>query len=265
VTARDAFADGRLADATAAQREAVAAAPHDPAARLFLFELLTLGGQLSDARRELLRIQTPDAGWPASRRAFRQLLAALRQRDSLRKPAVLAPPPRHLKSRWHATDAARQDDALAADFADRADSRLPEVTGFVDGREFVGLRDSDDRFAGVFELLIGRRWVWVAIEQVRSLSLKEPVAVLDLACRPGELRLTDGRAFAVMVPLVYPGSAAHDDDFALGQTVDWTEAGGLTCGLGAKVLTAGEEEVALAECRMIEIREDHRGVRRAGA
>ena len=265
MSAQDAFADGRLAAATAAQREAVAAAPDDPAARLFLFELLTLGGQWSDARRELLQIQSPDASWPASQRAFRRLLAATRHRERLRKPSVLAPPPRHLKYRWRAANAARQDDALATDFADRADAGLPEVTGFVDGREFVGLRDSDDRFAGLFELLIGRRWVWVAIEQVRSLSLKEPAAVLDLACRPGELRLTDGRAFAVMVPLVYPGSAAHGDDFALGQTVDWTEAGGLTCGLGAKVLTAGEEEVALAECRMIEIREINGGVRRAGA
>ena len=127
------------------------------------------------------------------------------------------------------------------------------LEGAVDGREFVGLRDSDDRFAGVFELLIGRRWVWAAIEQVRTLLLKAPVAVLDLAFRPGELRLADGRAFAVTVPLVYPTSAAHGDDFALGQTVDWTERGGMTCGLGAKVLTAGEEDVALGECRLFEI------------
>ncbi len=254
MTARDALADGRLADAVAAQRAAVSVTPNDPAARLFLFELLALSGLSSDARRELFGIPSSDPAWPASRLAFRRLLAAIRHRDRLRKPFLLAPPPKHLKCRWLAAKAAWRDDSIAVDFADRADAALPEVTGFVDGREFVGLRDSDDRFAGAFELLIGRRWVWVAIEQVRTLSLTEPVAVLDLAFRPGELRLADGRAFAVVVPLVYPTSAAHGDDFALGQTVDWTERGGMTCGLGAKVLTAGDEDVALGECRLFEIR-----------
>ncbi len=254
MTARAALADGRLADAVAAQRAAVSATPDDPAARLFLFELLALAGLLSEAHRELIEVPSSDPAWPASRLAFRRLLAAIRHRDRLRKPFLLAPPPKHLKCRWLAAKAARQDDAIAVDFADRADAALPEVTGFVDGREFVGLRDSDDRFAGVFELLIGRRWVWVAIEQVARLSLTEPVAVLDLAFRPGELRLADGRAFAVVVPLVYPTSAAHGDDFALGQTVDWSERGGMTCGLGAKVLTAGDEDVALGECRLFEIR-----------
>ena len=253
MTARAALADGRLADAVAAQRAAVSATPV-PAARLFLFELLALAGLLSEARRELLEVPSSDPDWPASRRTFRRLLAAIRHRDRLRKPFLLAPPPKHLKCRWLAVKAARRDDSIAVDFADRADAALPEVTGFVDGREFVGLRDSDDRFAGVFELLIGRRWVWVAIEQVARLSLTEPVAVLDLAFRPGELRLSDGRVFAVMLPLVYPTSAAAGDDFALGQTVDWSERGGLTCGLGAKVLTAGDEDVALGECRLFEIR-----------
>ena len=254
MTARAALADGRLADAVAAQRAAVSATPDDPAARLFLFELLALSGLSSDARRELFGIPSSDPAWPASRLAFRRLLAAIRHRDRLRKPFLLAPPPKHLKCRWLAANAARRNDSIAVDFADRADAALPEVTGFVDGREFVGLRDSDDRLAGVFELLIGRRWVWVAIEQVARLSLTEPIAVLDLAFRPGELRLTDGRAFAVVVPLVYPTPAALGDDFALGQTVDWTERGGMTCGLGAKVLTAGDEDVALGECRLFEIR-----------
>lgn len=254
MTARDALADGRLADAVEAQRIAADATPDDPTARLFLFELRTLGGEWREALRELLKVESPDPTWPASRDGFRKLLAAIRHRDRTRKPFLLAPPPKHLKYRWRAANAARRDDPATRDCADRADAALPEVIGFVDGREFVGLRDSDDRFAGVFELMIGRRWVWVPLEQVRMLTLKETVAVLDLAYRPGVLRLTDGREYAVTVPLVYPNSASHGDDFALAQTVDWTERGGLTCGLGAKVLTAGDEDVALGECRMFEIR-----------
>lgn len=254
MTATDALADGRLTDALALQREAVARHPNDAAARLYLFELLTTADRLADARRELFGIPSAAPTWPAARLGFRRMLTAARHRTRLRKPAVLAPPPRHMKYRWRAIQAARAGDPLAADLADRSDVRLPEVSGFVDGREFTGLRDADDRFAGVFELLVGRRWVWVPVEAVRTLTLKEPAGALDLAYRPGLLRLADGREFAVTVPLVYPASADHGDDFALGQTVDWAEAGGLTIGLGAKVLTAGDEEVALGECRMLEIR-----------
>lgn len=254
MSARDALADGRLADAVALQRAAVAAAPADPSERLFLFELLALAGRLSDARRELFAVESADPAWPESRQAFRQLLAAIRHREHGRKPCVIAPPPQHLKSRWRAAERAGQHDPSALTFADRADARLPEVTGFVDGREFVGLRDADDRFAGLFELLIGRRWAWVAIEQVKALTLSEPTAVLDLAYRPGVLRLADGSKYAVTVPLVYPTSPRLGDDFALGQTVDWTERGGLTCGLGAKVLATADEELALGECRMFEVR-----------
>lgn len=254
MTATDALADGRLADAITLQRETVSRQPDDATARLFLFELLTLAGRFADARQELVDIPSTAPTWPAVRLGFRRLLSAARRRDRLRKPTVLAPPPRHLKYRWLATQAARASDLLAADFADRSDVLLPEVSGFVDGREFTGLRDSDDRFAGVFELFIGRRWVWVPVEAVRTLSLKEPAGAMDLAYRPGILRLADGREFAVTVPLVHPSSADHGDDFALGQTVDWAEAGGLTVGLGAKVLTAGDEEVAFGECRMLEIR-----------
>jgi type VI secretion system protein ImpE len=253
-TATDALADGRLADAIALQRQAVSRQPDDATARLFLFELLTLAGRLLDARQELLDIPSTAPTWPASRLAFRRLLSAVRRRGRIRKPAVFGPPPKHLKYRWLAAQAARAGDLIAADLADRADLCLPEVSGFVDGRGFTGLRDSDDRFAGVFEMFVGRRWVWVPLEQVRTLTLNDPAGSLDLAFRPGTLRLADGRQFAVTVPLVYPSSDDHGDDFALGQTVDWTEAGGLTCGLGAKVLTAGDEEVAFGECKMFEIR-----------
>lgn len=257
MTAREALGDGRLADALALQSDAVAATPADPVARLFLFELLVLSGNLDSAADHLARIATPDPDWPAARRRFARLLRAERRRTPrLTRPQFLLPPPAHLKRRWNAARAHRDADPdRAARWLDRADASAPEVRGFVDGREFTGLRDTDDRFAAQFELFLDGRYVWVPFEQVRTLRLHPAGGALDAAFRPGELRLTDGRTLAVEVPLVYPGSASEDDDHALGQAADWTSAdGGLVCGLGAKVLTFGDDDAPLGDCRMIELR-----------
>lgn len=256
MTARDAMADARLADAVDRQAAAVAAAPA-AAARLFLFELLVLSGRLTAAADELGRITTAAPDWPAVRRAFRRLLRAeARRSPDPARPSFLMPPPGHAKRRWNAARAVRHaDPARATAWLDRADAATPTVRGFVDGREFDALRDTDDRFASVFEVFVGGRYVWLPFEQVRTLRLAAAEAVLDVAFRPGEVRLADGRELPVVVPLLYPGSAAEGDDYALGEAADWTSAdAGLVCGLGAKVLSFGDDDHPLAECRMIEFR-----------
>jgi type VI secretion system protein ImpE len=257
MTAREALADARLSDALELQRQAVADAPDDPVARLFLFELLALTGDRQAAADQLNQIPSTDPDWPATRRAFRRLLRAeARRSPDLSRPRFLLPPPAHVKRRWNAARANKHADPdRATAWLDRADATASTVRGYVDGREFDALRDTDDRFATVFEVFVGGRYVWLPFEQVRVLRLHPAAAVLDVAFRPGEVRLADGREVPVVVPLLYPGSAAEGDDFALGEVADWTSAdAGLVCGLGAKVLSFGDDDHPLAGCRMIELR-----------
>jgi type VI secretion system protein ImpE len=164
--------------------------------------------------------------------------------------------PRHVTRRWNAARAVEAGDAMrGVRWIDRADAATPEVRGFVDGRSFQGLRDSDERFASVFEVFVTGVYFWVPFEQVRALVLHPAAGVLDAAYRSAEVRLTDGRVLNVTLPLVYPLSAESGDEFALGEAVDWTtEGGGPVCGFGAKLYSVGEEELPLAEVRMIEFR-----------
>lgn len=254
--ARDALSEGRLTDAVREQTLMVADDP-TPSARLFLFELLVLADQLADARSQLDAISSDDPNWPASRQRFRHLLRAIRRRNHLRRrPEFLFEPPAHATRRWNA---ARAVEASAPDrgvkWVDRADDVTPEVRGFIDGREFCGLRDGDERFASVLEVFVGGRYCWMPFEQVRAVVLSDAIGVIEVVYRPAELRLTDGRAFTITLPLVYPLSAESGDEFALGEAVDWsTENVGPVCAFGAKVYFAGEEEIALSQVRMIEIR-----------
>jgi type VI secretion system protein ImpE len=257
VTAREALSEGRLATAIEIQTQVVHDTPTDPAARLFLFELLVLHGKIENAREHLSLIPFVNPTWPAVLRSFRQLLRAqLRRASTLKRPRFLLPPPAHVQRRWNAVLASQRANRQRAIFwLDRADASAPEIRGFVDGREFIGLRDSDDRFATVWELFHRGHYVWMPFEQIRSLTLQAADAVLHMGFRPARVRLIDHREYEVIVPLCYPRSHEKGDEFALGELVDWTSAdSGLVYGFGAKVLTFGEEEIPLAECRMIEIR-----------
>ena len=260
MTPHEAFAEGRLAEAVALQEAAVADRPDDPAARLFLVELLAFAGELRGAADHLRQIDSDDPNWPASARSFRRLLRAEWRRSFAdRRPVVLpGPAPRHARRRWPAIKALRDgrpEDAVR--YTDAADAVTPEVSGFVDGRPFDGLRDADDRFASVLEVFFAGRYAWVPFEHLRRVTLRPALGPLDAAYRPARVRLATGDEFDGHVPLVYPGSHEADGVFAVGLETDRVcpDDGPIRC-VGGKLLLVGDEgdEVPLAECRMIEVR-----------
>jgi type VI secretion system protein ImpE len=256
MSALDALRDGRLADALTLQEAAVRDRPDDPAARLFLVELLTLAGRHHDAWTELSQVDSDDPGWPAARRGFRRLIRCGRRRERAAKPAFVPARPVHAGYRWRAWRALRWNDVEAAvGLIDRADAAALPLRGHVDGREFDGLRDADDRFASVLEVVAGRDYAWVPWEHVRRLTLRPEKHALDRAFRPARLRLADGAELNVDVPLVYPGSHEYGDVFAVGLETDRVspDGGPVRCA-GAKLLFAGDEELPLGECRQLDVR-----------
>jgi type VI secretion system protein ImpE len=265
MTPQDAFAEGRLAEAVALQKAAVADRPDDPAARLFLVELLAFAGRLNDAAVHLRRIDSDDPDWPASAGSFHRLLQAERRRSFVgRLPVVLpGPVPRHAKYRWKAIRALRggelrepnPDEAIR--WVDLADAVTPEVGGFLDGQRFDGLRDADDRFASVLEAVVGGDYVWFPWEAVARVKLSAANYALDRLLRPAEVRLKDGTEYPAHLPLIYSWSHGADGVFAVGLETDRVcpDGGPVRC-VGGKLLLVGDEadEQQLAECRMIEIR-----------
>src|SRR5262249_33611777 len=139
---------------------------------------------------------------------------------------------------------------------DAAESVTPHLRGFLDGQEFEGLHDADDRFASVLEAFRGGEYLWFAWEGLRKVALSPAIVLLDQLYRPATVTLKDGTALDIHLPLVYPGSHAVDGAFALGDETDHVcPDGGPTRCIGAKLLLVGEgAEVPLRECQMIEIR-----------
>jgi type VI secretion system protein ImpE len=258
MTVHDALAEGRLTDAIALQEAAVAAALDDPAARRLLVDLLAFAGRLDETESHLDQLHSEEPDWTDVERNLRRLFRADRVRSDGRKPQIRPEPaPKHASRRWLAIKAIRQarpDDAIRC--IDAADAVSPEIRGFINGQEFVGLRDADDRFATVLEAFLGGEYFWFAWETLRKVTLSPAAVLLDQLYRPAVLTLKDGTEHAVHVPMVYPRSHTVDDVFALGSETDHIcPDGGPTRCVGGKLLLIGDEdEVPLAECRMIEVR-----------
>jgi type VI secretion system protein ImpE len=259
MTPHDALAEGRLTDAVALQEAAVAAAPRDPAARRLLVDLFAFAGRFDDAVAHLKAINSDSPDWAEVERNLHCLFRAERLRSiEGQKPQFRPEPaPKHIYRRWLAMKTMRQarpDDAVKC--IDAADKVSPEMWGFLDGKEFEGLRDADDRFGSLLEVFLGGEYCWFAWESMRKVTLDPATVLLDQLYRPATLTMKDGTMLAVHLPLVYPDSFRIEDEFALGTETDYVcPDGGMTRCVGAKLLLIGDgAEVPLAECRMIELR-----------
>jgi type VI secretion system protein ImpE len=255
MTPLQALTEGQLTEALRLQREAVAQLPTD-AARLFLLELQLAAGQHRVAWHTLKCIASTHPDWPASRRWYRQLVrASYRRERRLTSPHFLLKPPLHAQARRRSIRAMEAaDPQLAHRWADRADDESPHIVGHVDGREFEGLRDTDDRFASVLELFVNGRYCWLTWEQIRSLRFTAAEGWFEkLLLRPATIRLTDNSELVAVIPMIYPRTT--DEECALGMGTNFLETPGPVCATGSKLLFAGEEELEFVTIQQLELRE----------
>lgn len=258
---QEALSKGRLREAITLVEASLSTSPQDSAAQLLLAELLLFAGRFRTARIQLDQVESGSPDWPLVRQGYRQLIRAeqCRFRFDERPMRLEYPSPRHLIRRWQALRAIQHGQlAEAESLVDRADQATPLVMGHVDGREFVGLRDADDRFASVLELFIGSTYAWVPWEAIQRLRLAPSRHLFDTIYRPIQLWLWSGQELNGVIPLLYPGSHRAAGSFAIGLDTDWTEVGHLSVGVGARIVFAGEEELLLSECTQFEFRAEHR-------
>jgi type VI secretion system protein ImpE len=256
MTATELYRAGRLADAVAAQLADVKANPADHGRRLFLFELSAFAGDWDRARRQLDVVKYDNPEQETSTSGYRALLDAEDARTRVFRDAVLPefliPPPQWVFARLEAVAALKA--GKAADAAARvaeSDAAAGVVSGVLNGNPVVGLRDADDLFGPVIEVMAKGVYYWVPLEQVDSLAANAPRFPRDLVWFPVKLSVRGGPEGDAFLPTRYPGTtAAADEALKLARATDWPDPGdGPVRGLGVRLLAAGEDAVAITELR----------------
>ena len=259
MNATELYRAGRLAEAVDAQIQAVKAAPADHAKRLFLFELLAFAGDLDRARRQIDAVNYGQMELDTAVLNYRKLLDAEQARRRVFRegimPQFLVPPPEHVGPRLEAVNRLRANEpAEAAKLLEQANEAAPAVRGLLNGKPFDLLRDADDLFGPVLEVMAHGDYYWLPLEQVVSLTLNPPKFPRDLLWVPAKLAVKDGPAGDVFLPALYPGSYEHaENPVKLGRATDWKQAeGGPVLGAGLRMFLVGDDAQSLLEWRELQ-------------
>jgi type VI secretion system protein ImpE len=260
MTATESFKAGHLQEAITAQIQEVKSHPADHAKRLFLFELLAFAGELDRAKRQIDAIEYDELELEAAALAYRKLIESEQARRKLfskgLSPEFLLDPPEHLRLRLEAVNRLRENHpAEAAETLSRTTAAAPPVHGLLNNKRFESLRDCDDLFGTVLEVMSQGKYFWVPLEQIDSLSMNGPKFPRDLIWMPAHLEMREGPAGDVFLPALYPGSHEHaEDQIKLGRATDWkSDEGGPVQGVGLRTFLVGEEAVTLLEWRELQI------------
>ncbi|MBC7503005.1 MAG: virulence protein SciE type [Herminiimonas sp.] len=225
--------------------------------RVYLFQLLCLTGQWERARTQLQLCAQLDAGALSMATIYREALNCERDRAEVftgrRKPHIIGVPPSWLSMMIEAQHLlAAGDSAGARCLRDNALEQAPATGGSLDGQRFDWLCDADSRLGPIIEAIIGTRYCWIAISQLRCIELDMPQDLRDLVWLPARLTFIEKGEQMALIPVRYPGSEAADDDVRMARATRWIDFDGDGfAGSGQRMLATDQGEHALLDVRRI--------------
>jgi len=239
-------------------RSALAACQADDFAdHLLRVELYLFLGEL-DSAYSLLAREFDNPAWQSAAALYHELIQGEEQRLAIIESDVNPPMEggTHVGYRLAALRAVLREGENLVDEIDYADQQTPHLVGHVDGREFDGLRDSDDLFSSFVEVIEAGVYRWVGFEQIRRLRLVPTGRALDDLYLAAELTRIAGPMTLVHLPVLYIGSSLSDQEAVqLGLETDFFAAdGGPMRGIGRRLWLVGDEELTLPDCRQFDFK-----------
>lgn len=234
--------DGDLDGAREILIAAVRTDPADARSRLSLAEVLMAAGDLDRADVHLDAAQNLDTSFALAVALSRQLIRAARWRDETftagRPPDLVTPSTPAIDAGLAAilgSQSATGDENDAAEVA---------IAGCIDGRDFAGWCDADDRTAGVLEVMTATgTYFWVPLPSVRALRWEPIQRLRDTIWRPAELEIANGPHGVVYLPAIYHADASEQSPaHRLGRATDWLD-GPPARGVGLRTWLIGDDAV----------------------
>jgi len=226
--------------------------------RIFLFQIYCVQGEWIKAGTQLDVLLELDPSSKPMVETYREALKceALRRDvfDGKRSPLVLGAPQDWLAMMIEAlrVDAEGRPDA-AAELRARALEAAPATSGKLDDAPFAWLADADSRLGPVIEAIINGKYYWVPVSRLIRIEIEKPADLRDFVWTPATLTLENGAASVALIPTRYPGTERESDSaLRLARATDWREQpGGAWHGVGQRMLTTDQAEIALLDVRVL--------------
>lgn len=228
--------------------------------RVFLFQLYCVQGEWVKAATQLDVLIELDPSSKPMVETYREALRceALRREvfDGKRSPLVLGAPQDWLAMMIEALrlDAEGRPDA-SAELRAKALESAPTTSGKLDDVPFEWLADADSRLGPVVEAIINGKYYWVPVSRLIRIEIEKPADLRDFVWAPVTLTLETGAANVALIPTRYPGTERETDaKLRLARATDWREQpGGAWHGVGQRMLTTDQSELALLDVRVVEL------------
>lgn len=257
--AESALRAGRLDEALGALQADIRRKPQDKALRVFLFQLLAVGGAWERALRQLDVLVEMDAQYALLAQTYRPLIACEVFRAELfrglRSPSSLGEP---LPWFGPLIEAARLtalgEHAAANALRDQAFAQADAVPGRLNGQPFAWIADADARLGPVLEVILQGRYFWAPFARIRRIAFEPAEDLRDLVWLPARFTWGNGGEAVGFVPTRYPGSEDGEAAIRLARTTAWREeANGPALGLGQRMFATDRDDIGLLEVREIEL------------
>jgi type VI secretion system protein ImpE len=257
--AKELLATGRLNEAIENLLGQVKANPNDAAARTFLFELSCLSGDWERAEKQLDVLGHQSTAAQLGVMVYRANINAERERQRVFtegvQPHFLREPPAYIDLHVEALRQLNNGQLTEARATlDRAEEERPAIAGELNGKKFEDFRDYDDFVAPVLELIVKDKYVWLPLEQIKSIQISPPGQLRDMIWARARIEATDGTIGEVYMPTLYSGTSGSENDQArLGRMTDWKRlSDDLYMAQGLRIFVIDGEEKTLFEASPLE-------------
>ncbi|HVS70498.1 MAG TPA: type VI secretion system accessory protein TagJ [Phycisphaerae bacterium] len=259
MTSKELVQQGKVKEALAALQGEVRAKPNDAKLRVFLFQLLAVLGDWDRAVNQLKVVTDQDAEALLMAQVCGPALAAENLRAEIfagkRTPLILGKPEEWVswlvQANKHFADG---EYAAATELRDKAFEAAPTVGGTLNGQAFEWIADADQRFGPLLEAIIDGKYYWIPYSHIRELTIEKPSDLRDLVWLPSIMTLAAGAQKIALLPVRYPGTEKTEDGAALlARKTEWLEQGGISVGVGQRIVATDGAEVPLLEVRKLQV------------
>jgi type VI secretion system protein ImpE len=257
--AKDLIATGNLAAAVQETTQQVRNHPTDLTARITLFELLCLMGDLDRAEKQLDVVEQQRSQKDLGVQVYRNCLKAERERRRVFEqgiePHFLGEPPAYVDLHMEAIACIREGKfSQAREVLDRAEEDRPALSGKFNGKLFQDFRDCNDLTAAVLEVVVHDKYTWLPLEQIRQIEIDPPKQLRDILWASARIISANEVKGEVIIPALYAGTSVSSDDSArLGRVTDWQKlSDDLYRGVGLRLFLVDETDHPLFELESIE-------------
>jgi type VI secretion system protein ImpE len=257
MTAKELLQQGKVSEALATLTGEVRAAPNDSKLRVFMFQLLAVTGQWERAVTQLKVCTDQDDKTLLMAQVCGPALAAENLRAEIfagkRSPLLLGEPEEWIGELVQANKhfAEGHFDA-AGELREKAFEAAPATSGTINGQAFEWIADADQRFGPMLEAIVDGKYYWIPFSRLKEITVEPPSDLRDLVWLPTVLKLSAGADKVALLPVRYPETEKLGDGPAmLARKTDWVERGGLSIGVGQRLLATDAAETPLLEVRTI--------------